>query len=99
MANTRLNHHTERDPDKELKDLTRQIQTGQGSSIMMDRFPNQISSQDFRILIEKPKPPSASELNSKSAVKLIVYLRSVETNRLKPEWALLHSHLDAEIAW
>jgi hypothetical protein len=98
-ANTRMNHHTERDRDQELRDITDQIRTGQGSTILMDRFPNQISSQDSRILVENPKPPSASELNSKSAAELIVYLRSVETNRLKPEWSLLHTHLDSEISW
>ena len=98
-ANTRLLHRTERDPDKELKDLTHQIQTGQGSTLSMNRFPNQISSQDSRILIEKPKPPSSSELNSKSAAELIIYLRAVETNRLQPEWTLLHTYFESELAW
>ena len=30
---------------------------------------------------------------------MITYLRAVETNRLQPEWTLLHTHLDSELAW
>ena len=99
MVNNRLNFYSERDKDKELKDTIYQIQTGQGSTISMNRFSNQSSAQDPRILIEKPKPPSSSEFNSKSAAEMITYLRAVETNRLQPEWTLLHTHLDSELAW
>jgi hypothetical protein len=40
MVNNRLNYYSERDKDKELKDTIYQIQTGQGSTISMNRFPN-----------------------------------------------------------
>ena len=76
-------------------------QTNQGSTNDLNRFPNQFSSQESRnsILVEKPIPPSASELNNKSASEMITYLRAVETNHLQPEWSLLHNHLDSEMTW
>ena len=99
LSNRSLSHWNEQDREKGLRDVTYQVQTGQGTTISMNRFPNQSSSTDPRILVEKPKPPSASEISFKTATELITYLRAVETNRFQPEWTLLHTHLDAELAW
>ena len=100
LSNKPHSHWGEHDFGREASSTLHQVQTGQGSTISMNRFPNQLSSVEARnsILVEKPNPPSASELNQKSAIEMIAYLRSVETNRLQPDRTLLNTYLDSELA-
>jgi hypothetical protein len=66
----------------------------------MDRFPTQIALQESKqVLVEQPKPPTASELTPHSARDLVTYLRAVEQHNLQPMWGLLHKELVIELQW